>query len=60
MSKVRERPEITKSRHRSLREARHEGVPLLADVERSAAKWFTYFNVAVEIPSWARHCYQPC
>ncbi|ATZ56012.1 hypothetical protein BCIN_12g05520 [Botrytis cinerea B05.10] len=48
MSEVHEQPKIPKSRHHTIREARHEDIPLLADVERSAAKLFTYFNVPVD------------
>ncbi|TGO72719.1 hypothetical protein BELL_0425g00060 [Botrytis elliptica] len=48
MSEVHEQPEITTSRHHTIREARHEDIPLLADVERSAAKLFTCFNVPVD------------
>jgi len=47
MSEVHERPEVTKSRHHKIREARHEDVPSLADVERSAAELFSSFNVDV-------------
>ncbi|CAD6446301.1 c09d469f-ee8f-4cd3-914a-d1a1bc8068f9-CDS [Sclerotinia trifoliorum] len=47
MSEVHERPKVTDSRHHTVREARHEDIPLLADVERSAAELFTCFNVPV-------------
>ncbi|KAF7947948.1 hypothetical protein EAE96_009018 [Botrytis aclada] len=48
MSEVHERPKITTPRHHTIREARHGDIPLLADVERSAAKPFTCFNVPVD------------
>ncbi|KAF7911507.1 uncharacterized protein EAE98_011977 [Botrytis deweyae] len=48
MSEVHEQPKITTSRHHAIREARHEDIPLLADVERSAAQLFTCFNVPVD------------
>ncbi|PQE26848.1 GCN5- N-acetyltransferase protein [Rutstroemia sp. NJR-2017a BVV2] len=47
MPEVHERPEVTKSRHHKIREARHEDVPSLKDVERSAAELFSTFNVDV-------------
>lgn len=47
MSEVHERPKLTDSRHHTVREARHEDIPLLADVERSAAELFACFNVPV-------------
>ncbi|THV50330.1 hypothetical protein BGAL_0155g00170 [Botrytis galanthina] len=48
MSEVHEQPKNTTSRHHTIREARHEDIPLLADVERSAAQLFTCFNVPVD------------
>lgn len=48
MSEIHEQPKKTTSRHHTIREARHEDIPLLADVERSAAKLFTCFNVPVD------------
>ncbi|KAM3072349.1 hypothetical protein ACMFMG_009158 [Clarireedia jacksonii] len=47
MPEVHEQPEVTKSRQHNIREARHEDVPSLADVERSAAELFSSFNVDV-------------
>ncbi|KAF7869910.1 hypothetical protein EAF04_004694 [Stromatinia cepivora] len=47
MPEVHERPKVTNSRHHTVREARHEDIPLLPDVERSAAELFTCFNVTV-------------